>query len=301
MTETLRKSWQERCAEFCAKRDEWMQTKYPWWNTVMSVLNGAYIVPSDRYRGEEFTGSWIHPLWRKYSLERVPKQGATEERIQAMKQTRLENLEKAKADDKGLTSEELATQVCDAMGMTTRDAEETLIEAFRHLKKRELNAELKEEGRTEKTHEQTENRVAQLECGESPFAKLNQSDVSTCLKKLSVCVDENGKSLLGTQGGMRRVDWMDRMFAEGKLELSKTQFKNKDGKRSCMVNGQLVHELVYKYGQHLMKGGASFSEAVRLFNEKRDAQKALWAMQRAADGGIEAELQATGTDDVVPF
>ena len=50
-----------------------------------------------------------------------------------------------------------------------------------------------------------------------------------------------------------------------------------------------------------MKGGASFSEAVKLFNEKRDAQKALWAMQRAADAGKDVELQATGTDNAVPF
>ena len=294
MTETIKKSWQERCAEFCAKRDEWMARKYPWWNDCMAQLNGGYIVPSDRFMGEAFTGSWIHPLWRKYSVEQAVKAGTSAEKEKAMKERRLANLEKAKLD--GVSSETLATLLSEVVGMDTRETEDMLIEVFRDLKKRELNAELKDEAKDERTHEKACERTAQLEYGESPFAKISSADVNMALKKLSVSVDEEGRSLLGRTGGERRVDWMDRMFADGKLSLEKAKFRNKDGKRSCYVNGQLVHELVYKYGQHLMKGGASFSEAVRLFNEKRDAQKALWELKRMAEGS----KLATGTDNV-PF
>lgn len=302
MTEIVaKKTWAERCAEFVARRDEWMQSKLPWWKDCMAILKDKCITPGDRYLGEEFTGSWIHQAWHKYSKTPVIPAGTSKEKEEQIKARRKDALERAKIE--GISSEEIATQLAQSIGLDTMDTEDLIIETFRNLKKREMNAEFTGEQKDEKIHEKQAGREAQLECGESMFAKMKDADVKQCLKKLSVMVDEDGRSLLGSSGeGTRRVDWIDRLYANGKLELGKAKYRNADGHRGCFINGIAVHELVYKYAQHVMKGGASFSEAVRLFNEQRSAQRALNELR---NGGAVKEIDvapiaATGTDNV-PF
>ncbi len=288
MTEALKKTWAQKCAEFIEKRDAWMQTKLPWWNDCMSILKDKFITPGDRFLGEEFAGSWIHPAWHKYSKEPEIPANATVVQEEKILKRRSDALAKAKAE--GISSEEVAVQLAPQMGMDTRDAEDILIETFRNLRKRELNAQFNGETSDEKKHVKLENREAQLEYGESLMSKLKDAEVNALLKKLSSPVDANGT---------RRVDWIDTLFANGELELTRGRYRNADGKRGCLINGVAVHELVYKYAAHLKSGGKSLAEAVKLYRERREAGRALQAM-RVESQTVE-EHGATGTENNVPF
>ena len=112
-------------------RDDWLIQNNYWFGKLAEMTGKTDFVirPSNRFIGEEFTGSFISPEFVKYSAD-----------------TKKRNRNKKLREAAGYHSDELARMIADRDGGDELQIEQDMIDYFRHKKKRVRNKEERKNG-----------------------------------------------------------------------------------------------------------------------------------------------------------
>ena len=242
-------------------RDEYMQSRYPWWTAVTDVIGDKGLVPTERYWGQEFHGSWINRFWCMGSKEPVFRADCPAEKEAAARARRQSLFEKAKAE--GCPVEDVVKQCYDLIpGNDELQKEDYLVEYFRYLKKSELNEQIKRETSDGKAAEKRQNVEMQLDGGCNYLANFRLRLRLKVLKKLAYCppFDEKGRCF---------AQLIEDMFRDKTLKPH--TWNDNQGKRHFILdekNKLFVHPLVCGYAKHLVKGGGSCLADVKRYADE---------------------------------
>lgn len=239
-------------------RDEYMQARYPWWTMVTDVIGDKGMVPTDRYWGQEFHGSYINRFWNMGSREPVFKADTPAEKEAAVRAKRQARFNLAKAE--GVSVEDVVKQCYDIVpGDDELQKEDYLVEFFRDLKKSELNEQIKSETQDAKATEKRRDLEMQLEGGVNYLANFKLRLRLKVLKKLSYVPDKDGNTKC-------YAEIVEQMYADKAL---KPHVWKDSAKRPHFIldeKGKMwVHPLVYWYARHLEKGGGSCLDDVKRY------------------------------------
>lgn len=239
-------------------RDEYMQARYPWWTAVTDVIGEKGLVPTDRYWGQEFHGSWINRFWCMGSREPVFRADCPAEKEAAIRAKRQARFNLAKAE--GISVEDVVKQCYDLIpGDDELQKEDYLVEFFRDLKKSELNERIKGESQDVKATEKRRGLEMQLEGGVNYLANFKLRLRLKVLKKLSYVPDKDGNTKC-------YAEIVEQMYADKTLKL--TKWKDSAGRPHFILDEAKklwVHPLVWCYGKHLEKGGGSCLDDVKRY------------------------------------
>ncbi len=111
--------------EYNRKRDQYLYDNFPFYREAVEFA-GSHdfkIKPSGKFRGEEFSGSFIAPEFVKYSGEKAAKNSGKLDAAQ------------------GVNSDELAAKLARSWGRDALEVEQEIIDFFRELKKRDFYKE----------------------------------------------------------------------------------------------------------------------------------------------------------------
>lgn len=165
--EKIRKKYQREEAQAeKTRRAKWLIDNLPVWRWVMGEVKDDQfkIRPSDRFRGEAFTGSFIVDEFRKYS-EKKNRHPEGSKKYQQYLLEREEALNRAS----GYHSDELARQIARKTGREELEVEQELIDFFRDLKRGDLIQMYRDARREELNREREEKREGDRVLG-SEFA-----------------------------------------------------------------------------------------------------------------------------------
>lgn len=237
-------------------RDEYMQARYPWWTAVTDVIGDKGLVPTDRYWGQEFHGSWINRFWNMGSKEPVFKADCPAEKEAAIRAKRQARFNLAKAE--GVSVEDVVKQCYDVIpGDDELQKEDYLVEFFRDLKKSELNETIQRENADTRATEKRRDLEMQLEGGVNYLARFGLRLRVKVLRKLAYVPPKADRCM---------AQIVEEMFRDKTLKLH--QKKDSWGKPHFILdsaNKLYVHALVYRYAEHLQKGGGSCLDDVRRY------------------------------------
>lgn len=280
--------------------ESFMRERYAWWGAFLSETQGKSIVPSDRFWGQEFSGSWIANEFRRWSDSSY--KGDKSDAVGYAKWKKLRDAAFASAE--GVRSDELAMRLLDSgcgggLGHDGLEAEEKLIETFRHLRKSDINREYKELRDAEKEHIKSEIEEAQLRDGKSFFAGL----IGRALQKRMNRLKANAQDNKGKDLGCSRVEVIDKLYREKALKL--TKYKDKAGKAHFIVSGMWLGEVAYEYAQHLLSGGASALQEILTGKVKESGEEtggaAMATAMASSTGGAMTEEEYIAANNDLPF
>lgn len=157
----LREKYQrEKAKAEQAEIDRWLYENVEEWRWVsdamggLNLRHGFVLRPAHRFTGEPFTGAFISPAWRRYSEERPGKRtGKALADYLAVREKELRNAT-------GKHSDELAKEIAAKTGGDELEIEQRIVDFFRDLKRGDLRNSYREAKRSEREHEQQENREA---------------------------------------------------------------------------------------------------------------------------------------------
>lgn len=118
------------------RRDEWLYQNNQLWRDVVDFIgNGEVIIrPAYRFEGTDFTGTFISPEWRQYSIKRPQGDKESDTSYSKYKKKR----EAALANAKGVHSDVLAEAIARKYGRDSLEVENELMEYFADLTKPKL-------------------------------------------------------------------------------------------------------------------------------------------------------------------
>ena len=290
--------------DYYSNRDKYLEQTIPWWQSVIEGirLGGGYLVPSERYMGEDMTGSYIHPVWRRYSgtIRSCKDLAVKQERIYKML-----HAEGAKIETLAIEAQDETHQWHDY-----QDAEEAIMDYLRTYKK----ADGTDAYRKHKNSEADEARHAVEEMKER-LANLEKAMIEQIAKKYNafLAAATNAKELRSIMGALasdkclsvkhqyyyaRRVDFVETMLQkalaagvskqqlEAGLEVrdrktDKWKGRGENANKVFVTWGWYLGEVAHNYAKYLIDGGKSMKETVdfwlkngRKFPEEDEAAKA---------------------------
>lgn len=313
----------ERMNKFVQEREAWKESTCPWWRDVMEDIRkcGGFLVPSERFIGQDFTkGSYISPVWRRYSHrmgeKNVPiqKRAEWEFKLRHAEGARLEDVVKQALENGCYWHDEL-------------EGEQALVDVFAGLQKQDIVDQYREFVKGERSQVEQfieEQKQAQEKIMEETVKKIAARNAflaaATSLKDI--------KSLMGGLASdkclsvkrqtyiMPRVTFVDKMvekaLASGATrdqlrsglevrERKNEHYKRKgpNGDKVFVTCGWYLGEVAYNYAKYIIEGGKSMQATVdewlkngRKFPEEAEAEKKISSGYVFTPDGMEAPVSA---------
>lgn len=134
--EAARENMQDSRRRGIENRNQWLYDNFPLYREIVDFTGSTdfLIKPAHRFTGEEFTGSFISPEFRKYSEKRVRGPKTSEKQYRnylALREKKLANAD-------GHSSDELAEAIARKWGRDALEVEQEIIDFFRNLSKKEF-------------------------------------------------------------------------------------------------------------------------------------------------------------------
>ena len=118
-------------------RDQWLFENFPIFGEVAEFVGGAdFKIKPAGHEGEEFTGSFISPEYIKYSLKRPQGKNESDKSYKKYLANRKEKL----ANAEGMAIDEISEHLSRKLGQDEHSVREQILDFFRHLKKKDLDA-----------------------------------------------------------------------------------------------------------------------------------------------------------------